>query len=533
MTYAMPHTSTPNLAPRRALLHPLFLGALAALATNDHFLKGSGLLPAAVTGKLSDFAGLLVAPVLLAALLSARSRPAFAACHIVVGGVFSAIQLSHGAANTWSALMGLVGVPWAITSDPTDLIALSVLPISYRVFAEAARHPTRRTVRRALEWTSATVGLAFCVATSPAHPPFDRIYDGRVFLYNETDRALTIQVQRLREDLSVDCPTALDDPGHTLAPSLFDTAEIFRIDPDEALALWGRFEGTPVVGDGCQVLRVSMTGAPDPFLVPVDLDGFPDQSLDAEAVLDFEHTIRVTEEDGILTAQGGDDDLVVEVGELRVAGAPGTCREQSDADRLAWDLSNLTNPSRLEALVASPDGCLRLDVASQAMIDAGIAPDRNYLCMPQRRFPFEVGDWLDFEGYLGAVEIALSQATDPPPTEDRVLVLARTASDGTLGALPADLEAAPGTPLDCAPAVYDTCGTVAVETTVTFARPELGGVAEARVGDIVTLDGSDGSTVQGVVIHALERRIYDPACVTGSQAPEDVEIVTVYRKPLP
>jgi hypothetical protein len=57
------------LDPRAGLAHPAWWLALALLALNDHVLKGAGLLPAWLTGKLSDVAGLVVAPVLLAALL--------------------------------------------------------------------------------------------------------------------------------------------------------------------------------------------------------------------------------------------------------------------------------------------------------------------------------------------------------------------------------------------------------------------------------------------------------------------------------
>ena len=48
--------------------------ALLTLAINDHVLKGGGLLPGWLTGKLSDFAGLVVLPVVLAVLLRVRSR---------------------------------------------------------------------------------------------------------------------------------------------------------------------------------------------------------------------------------------------------------------------------------------------------------------------------------------------------------------------------------------------------------------------------------------------------------------------------
>jgi len=49
----------------RDLAHPLPLLAVVVLCLNDHFLKGSGLLPGWLTGKLSDFAGLFFFPILL------------------------------------------------------------------------------------------------------------------------------------------------------------------------------------------------------------------------------------------------------------------------------------------------------------------------------------------------------------------------------------------------------------------------------------------------------------------------------------
>ena len=60
------------LEPWRALRHPLWWMALVLLLANDHVPTGAGLLPAALTGKLSDVAGLVVAPALLATILGAR-----------------------------------------------------------------------------------------------------------------------------------------------------------------------------------------------------------------------------------------------------------------------------------------------------------------------------------------------------------------------------------------------------------------------------------------------------------------------------
>src|SRR5690606_7865931 len=65
-----PFDTKTALRPARALLTPTWIGALLLLVANDHWLKGSGMVPGVLTGKLSDFAGMLVAPTLLAALLS-------------------------------------------------------------------------------------------------------------------------------------------------------------------------------------------------------------------------------------------------------------------------------------------------------------------------------------------------------------------------------------------------------------------------------------------------------------------------------
>ena len=48
--------------PGASLLHPLFLVSLLVLLINDHIAKD--LYPGLITGKLSDFSGLLVLPVL-------------------------------------------------------------------------------------------------------------------------------------------------------------------------------------------------------------------------------------------------------------------------------------------------------------------------------------------------------------------------------------------------------------------------------------------------------------------------------------
>jgi hypothetical protein len=77
------------------------------------------VLPGALTGKLSDFAGLLVAPVLMAALLRLRGRVGRVAVFACVAGVFAAIKLSRSLADALEALTTYTPLPWRLWCDPT------------------------------------------------------------------------------------------------------------------------------------------------------------------------------------------------------------------------------------------------------------------------------------------------------------------------------------------------------------------------------------------------------------------------------
>lgn len=129
--------------PLGELVHPLPLAAVAILAVNDHVLKGSGLLPVGLTGKLSDFAGLFFFPLLVTAAadtlawpLRARLDPTLrlwkAAVAVVATGIgFVALELSPAAVHAYVSLMARLGIPSTSVRDPSDLIALVVLPFSY------------------------------------------------------------------------------------------------------------------------------------------------------------------------------------------------------------------------------------------------------------------------------------------------------------------------------------------------------------------------------------------------------------------
>lgn len=170
---------TALLAPRRALLHPAWIGALALLVLNDHALKGAGVLPGWLTGKLSDFAGLFVAGVLLAALARARTARRVAIAQAVVGMGFTAFKLVPILSVAANAIYGLVGLSWVVVTDPTDLLALPTLALAYVLVVRAGAPRVARPgrvgeARPALRAIAARglllVGLLACIASEDPGP---------------------------------------------------------------------------------------------------------------------------------------------------------------------------------------------------------------------------------------------------------------------------------------------------------------------------------------------------------------------------
>lgn len=161
-----PRLMRDRLDPAQALRHPLWWGALVVLIVNDHALKGSGVLPGWLTGKLSDVAGLVVAPVLLGALSSVRGRRGMWAAVAAVGAWFALVNTVPACARACEALTELLGVPWKLWCDPTDLLALPALGASAWLMMRTSGATRERGVL--VERLLAMAGAVSCVATSMA-----------------------------------------------------------------------------------------------------------------------------------------------------------------------------------------------------------------------------------------------------------------------------------------------------------------------------------------------------------------------------
>lgn len=115
----------------RVLLNPWFLIALGVLILNDHFLKE--WYPSWITGKLSDFAGLLVFAVFLKVVMARwlKSPIRVLVLHATIGVAFVIWKLAPvEMLLDWAAEFTSWPMPSRVR-DATDLAALPVLAFSY------------------------------------------------------------------------------------------------------------------------------------------------------------------------------------------------------------------------------------------------------------------------------------------------------------------------------------------------------------------------------------------------------------------
>ena len=150
--------------------HPVTLVALITLLVNDHVLKQA--YPGLVTGKLSDVAGLVVAPPLMAALvlLVARRAPAgptAVVAVVTVGAGFALVKAWPAAARVASGAWSILNGPSIIRADPTDLLALPALGAAWWAWTRARHRPAPSNLTRAVRLgVVLPVALAGVVATT-------------------------------------------------------------------------------------------------------------------------------------------------------------------------------------------------------------------------------------------------------------------------------------------------------------------------------------------------------------------------------
>jgi hypothetical protein len=224
--------------------HPAWWGALALLLVNDNLLKGRHVVPGWLTGKLSDFAFLIVAPVLLAALLPVAVRARRTVAMLSAVGVFVAKDLSAPFSDEVVALAGQVGLHWRLWSDPTDLLALLVLPLTARIMwgDSDAKTTPRRPMRLACERFGGLVGAVACLATS-AGPSFPH----SPFFVNRLPTTAALRMTWVLRD--IDCQATAASVAASLLPSDLDDPITLSVGSGQVATLDGPSPpGTSPVG---------------------------------------------------------------------------------------------------------------------------------------------------------------------------------------------------------------------------------------------------------------------------------------------
>jgi hypothetical protein len=146
--------SMPRPVVGELLLHPVALTAVAVMIMNDHYAKAhfSGM----VTGKVSDFAGLVYFPLLVASLIDAGSRAIRGRAALsqgilvlsvaVTGIVFAFAKTTMLGAEAFRTTWTIINWPLRalmfgyasschvhFVADATDLVAVPMLLVAYFV----------------------------------------------------------------------------------------------------------------------------------------------------------------------------------------------------------------------------------------------------------------------------------------------------------------------------------------------------------------------------------------------------------------
>lgn len=451
--------------PVLALLHPAWLLALLLLALNDHVLKR--IAASVITGKLSDFAGLFVAPALLAVVVRATSRRAIAACHVAVAAGFALVKTFAPATMGFDRVLSLFVRSHTVT-DPTDLIALPMVLLAYRVLVPAMTD----TLAHAGHRFALVLGCSLSIATSREIIPL------KITVHNATGASLDLRIRKLAPTISYDCTTTTpgtegftaamfeDFKQRTLGNSELATV----IDGDVATGcsvLWLEADGLqPVVvttGEGTVKLQIDRTdaGALRWDIEPSSLVGLVANTADDRSTGCVAPDDRYATYDGPLLASG-------------------------------------------EAVVKSEAaGCLTLAFPNTSSDEANV-------CVPVGAWPFGEAAVLTIEQYTNTDasftwtevksathRLVLGRGTSVPPTE--VLPNATFALSNCGGD-------------------HDACGTVWKN-----GRLQVGGSSLAPGQDLQT------PAYHVWVTQASNRTIVDTACASGPQSHGlDIGVVVLY-----
>lgn len=373
--------------PAAALRRPLWWAALATLLVNDHLLKGAGVLPGWITGKLSDLAGMIVAPALAASLIPLRHKGLRVLSFLSVAALFAAVKVSPEARDALVSAAAALGMRWRIVVDPTDTFALALLPLGWSLTTPLAGR------RLALQRSAMALGFAACMATSrPAPDPVVDTRQAAVWVANTLPRRVNLALRF--STARFDCGAARISRGTLFTRALFeddlvrvalDAGETFPLDPDGVTAAMqqaGEAVRVPALQGDCGAVLVTAEGLDETVVVwprtllPTNFGGFDTGVASAQR-------LALTDEGGAVRLRAGSDDVSTQPLAIN---AP-RCERRGVG--YAWSDAAPAGSVTLRAVGELPGGCLELSVE-----DGASAAADWILCVPRDALPFAPGDRL-------------------------------------------------------------------------------------------------------------------------------------------
>lgn len=399
----------PTRAPQRPLHDLWWWAALVLWALNDHWLKGSGLLPGAVTGKLSDGCGLWVLPAGLSALAirwGATHPLARLSPYLLVGIYFAGLQLWPPLIEASHHVLSALGIPSRITADPSDLWALALLPLAWLRYDQSSL--LRPIPRLRLAIPSYAFLLLTTVATSRVDQPGGVQRTGRLFLYNNTAQEQQVTIRQIRDDVNANCFFIQNSPSTHLNDALFEPVETVLVQPKGLIALDARAQ-TNLQNDladdpnACEAMVLSGPNR-DPQLVYWRSEEFPLQSFnEVPANLKINGVIALepqgaTDNNRLHLRHLGARTIIYPTEPKAPEKASPECSPRNPRAELGWGQPFPKGPHKVLKINPGKDGCLELELANTK--DERLKT-RRYLCIPPERFPFEEGTTVQFRSLQG------------------------------------------------------------------------------------------------------------------------------------
>ena len=382
----------------RAFVHPLWWAALGLLALNDHVLKGSGLLPDSWTGKLSDFAGVIVAPPLLAWALGARRRWAAPIAALVVGAGLCAIDLLPAASHALERVLAAFGLPSRLWPDASDLWALLALPLGYAL----SRVPAERTVRRPVfrervgrgqtSWTqraAIALGACACLATAGGDDDDGDSRTDAPEVENATDSTIVLVVSA--SEGAGGCVLYRDDRIGALSRDAFTGARVVTLEAGDRTKL--------ATGDDaleCGAASLRLPDGTEEFVYWGELkkiESFVSGGDDRREA----RRVVIEGQPNRWELHTGND---LEHFDVDAPPPTADCNRLDAQPTLEFTpLKDAQGFFRLSAIRAIDDGCRELDWVPP---ENDTLVDTQRLCVPDWAFPFEQGETLIVTQEIGA-----------------------------------------------------------------------------------------------------------------------------------